>query len=155
MRHLIAEHTLDLDQANESTLQEFAQRVANQLKIYDGQVLSLVRTAQPAGPLNLETCSGLIGCWKVDLPHMGPDSVPLIYQAAEPLPGHNLDVMIDDRCARSFCLPKESKVTAKVDHSTFVMLIDKRGYERVGFPASDLTPEGLAHDIRELERERV
>jgi protein SCO1 len=44
-------------------------------------------------------------------------------------------------------------VTPKVDHSTFVMLIDKRGYERVGFPADQLTPEGLAHDIRVLERE--
>ena len=44
-------------------------------------------------------------------------------------------------------------VTPKIDHSTFVMLIDKRGYERVGFAADQLTPEGLAHDIRVLERE--
>jgi protein SCO1/2 len=44
-------------------------------------------------------------------------------------------------------------VTPKVDHATFVMLIDKRGYERVGFPADQLTPEGLVHDIRVLERE--
>lgn len=46
-------------------------------------------------------------------------------------------------------------VTPKVDHSTFVLLIDKRGYERVGFAADQLTPEGLAHDIRVLERERA
>ncbi len=46
-------------------------------------------------------------------------------------------------------------VTPKVDHSTFVLLIDKRGYERVGFPADELTPEDLAHDIRVLERERA
>jgi protein SCO1 len=44
-------------------------------------------------------------------------------------------------------------VTPKIDHSTFVLLIDKRGMERVGFPADELTPEGLAHDIRVLERE--
>jgi protein SCO1 len=44
-------------------------------------------------------------------------------------------------------------VTPKADHSTFVLLIDKRGYERVGFAADQLTPEGLAHDIRVLERE--
>ncbi len=44
-------------------------------------------------------------------------------------------------------------VTPKIDHSTFVLLIDKRGYERVGFPADQLTPEGLAHDIRVLERQ--
>ncbi len=44
-------------------------------------------------------------------------------------------------------------VDGKVDHSTFVLLIDKRGYERVGFPADQLTPDGLAHDIRVLEAE--
>jgi protein SCO1 len=46
-------------------------------------------------------------------------------------------------------------VTPKIDHSTFVLLIDKRGYERVGFAADQLTPEGLAHDIGVLERERA
>jgi protein SCO1 len=44
-------------------------------------------------------------------------------------------------------------VTPKVDHSTFVLLVDKHGYERVGFAADQLTPEGLAHDIRVLERQ--
>lgn len=44
-------------------------------------------------------------------------------------------------------------VTPKVDHSTFVLLLDKRGYERVGFAADQLTPEGLAHDIKVLERQ--
>ena len=44
-------------------------------------------------------------------------------------------------------------VEPKIDHSTFVLLIDKRGIERVGFAADQLTPEGLAHDIRVLERE--
>jgi protein SCO1 len=46
-------------------------------------------------------------------------------------------------------------VTPKIDHSTFVLLIDKRGFERVGFPADQLTPETLAHDIQVLERERI
>jgi protein SCO1/2 len=44
-------------------------------------------------------------------------------------------------------------VTPKIDHSTFVLLVDKKGVERVGFAADQLTPEGLAHDIRVLERE--
>ncbi len=44
-------------------------------------------------------------------------------------------------------------VTPKIDHSTFVLLIDKRGIERVGFPADELTPEGLAHDIGVLEHQ--
>jgi protein SCO1 len=45
-------------------------------------------------------------------------------------------------------------VTPKIDHSTFVLLIDKRGIERIGFPADELTPEALAHDIGVLQRER-
>ncbi len=44
-------------------------------------------------------------------------------------------------------------VTPKIDHSTFVLLIDKRGIERVGFAADQLTPEDLAHDIRVLQRQ--
>ncbi|MGI9184902.1 MAG: SCO family protein [Solirubrobacteraceae bacterium] len=44
-------------------------------------------------------------------------------------------------------------VTPKVDHSTFVILIDKHGLERIGFAADELTPEGLAHDIRVLQHE--
>jgi protein SCO1/2 len=46
-------------------------------------------------------------------------------------------------------------VEGNIDHSTFVLLIDKRGLERVGFAADQLTPEGLAHDIAKLQRERA
>jgi protein SCO1/2 len=35
-----------------------------------------------------------------------------------------------------------------------VLLIDQRGRQRIGFPVDQLTPEGLAHDIRRLESER-
>jgi cytochrome oxidase Cu insertion factor (SCO1/SenC/PrrC family) len=43
----------------------------------------------------------------------------------------------------------------KPDHTAFTLLIDKRGLERVGFPAEQMTPEALAHDIGVLERERA
>jgi protein SCO1/2 len=46
-------------------------------------------------------------------------------------------------------------VQGSIAHSTFVLLIDKRGIERVGFAADQLTPEGLAHDVRLLEQERA
>ncbi len=46
-------------------------------------------------------------------------------------------------------------VAGPIDHSTFVLLIDRRGIERVGFAADQLRPEDLAHDIRALERERA
>ena len=48
---------------------------------------------------------GPVGCWKVDLA-----SGNLAYQDPAPLPGGNVDVKLDDRCARGFCLPKEAKV---------------------------------------------
>jgi protein SCO1/2 len=40
-------------------------------------------------------------------------------------------------------------------HSSYVLLIDRNGIERVGFPADHLTPEDLAHDIGILQRERA
>jgi protein SCO1/2 len=36
------------------------------------------------------------------------------------------------------------------DHSAYVVLVDRTGRQRIGFPANHLTPEGLAHDIRRL-----
>jgi cytochrome oxidase Cu insertion factor (SCO1/SenC/PrrC family) len=46
-------------------------------------------------------------------------------------------------------------IHGRTEHSTFVLLIDKRGYERVGFAADELNPDALAHDIKVLERERA
>jgi len=39
-------------------------------------------------------------------------------------------------------------------HSAFVMLIDRRGFLRVGFPAGQLVPEDLAHDVKLLLGQR-
>ena len=39
----------------------------------------------------------------------------------------------------------------KLDHSAYVVLVDGRGRQRVGFPSQELTPEDLAHDIGLLE----
>lgn len=44
-------------------------------------------------------------------------------------------------------------VEGPISHSSFVLLIDKRGLERIGFAADQLTPEELAHDIAVLQRE--
>ena len=40
-------------------------------------------------------------------------------------------------------------------HNSYVVLIDKRGRQRVGFPIDHLTPEDLAHDIRVLLTQRA
>ena len=39
------------------------------------------------------------------------------------------------------------------EHLARLVLIDKRGFQRVGYPSSQVTPERLAHDLRVLERE--
>jgi len=44
---------------------------------------------------------------------------------------------------------------SRFDHSAYVLLIDKRGRQRVGFPMSELTPEGLAHDVKVLQSEQI
>lgn len=39
------------------------------------------------------------------------------------------------------------------EHQARYTLVDARGYQRIGFPGFAGTPEGLAHDLRMLERE--
>lgn len=39
------------------------------------------------------------------------------------------------------------------EHQARFTLVDARGFQRVGFPGSEATPERLAHDLRLLERE--
>lgn len=38
------------------------------------------------------------------------------------------------------------------EHTAFVIVIDKAGVERLGYPADQLTPESLAHDVGVLAR---
>jgi len=47
----------------------------------------------------------------------------------------------------------QPEIGPKENHSAFVLLIDKRGIWRIGYPVSQLTPASLAHDIGVLERE--
>jgi protein SCO1/2 len=37
-----------------------------------------------------------------------------------------------------------------LEHTAYVVLLDRTGRQRIGFPADKLTPEGLAHDLRLL-----
>ena len=39
------------------------------------------------------------------------------------------------------------------EHTAHVVLLDRRGVQRIGFPVDQLTPERLAHDVALLERE--
>jgi protein SCO1 len=39
------------------------------------------------------------------------------------------------------------------EHLARLVLVDKRGFQRIGYPSQEVTPERLAHDIRLLEKE--
>jgi protein SCO1/2 len=39
------------------------------------------------------------------------------------------------------------------EHQARFTLVDKRGFQRIGFPGSRATPEAIAHDVSLLERE--
>ncbi len=43
--------------------------------------------------------------------------------------------------------------SVKEEHTGRFVLVDKRGYQRVGFPLNQATPERLAHDVRILAAE--
>jgi protein SCO1 len=47
---------------------------------------------------------------------------------------------------------RPQSVTA--EHQARFTLIDARGFQRIGYPGSEATPERLAHDLALLERER-
>jgi hypothetical protein len=53
---------------------------------------------------------GPVACWKIEVSGNNPGA--LTYQPATPLPGRGLAVMLDERCARGFCLPAEAKLPA-------------------------------------------
>ena len=38
------------------------------------------------------------------------------------------------------------------EHTAYVVVLDRSGRQRIGFPFEKLTPEGLAHDLRLLEQ---
>ena len=43
--------------------------------------------------------------------------------------------------------------TPSSEHMARLVLVDKRGFQRIGYPSSQVTPERLAHDLRLLEKE--
>jgi hypothetical protein len=53
---------------------------------------------------------GPIACWSITVGGDNPGG--LTYQPATPLPGRGLSVMLDDHCARGFCLPRDAKLPA-------------------------------------------
>jgi protein SCO1/2 len=43
--------------------------------------------------------------------------------------------------------------TPQTEHMARLVLVDKKGFQRIGYPPNQVTPERLAHDLRLLEKE--
>ena len=41
--------------------------------------------------------------------------------------------------------------SAREEHQARIVLVDRRGFQRVGFPIEEATPERIAHDLRMLD----
>ena len=50
---------------------------------------------------------------------------------------------------RGFAVRPQS---ARAEHQARIVLVDGRGFQRIGFPIDQATPERIAHDVRLLER---
>ena len=48
---------------------------------------------------------------------------------------------------RGFAIQEQ---TVEIEHQARIVLVDGDGFQRIGFPAHQATPERLAHDLREL-----
>ena len=46
-----------------------------------------------------------------------------------------------------------AKQSVDEEHMARITLVDSRGFQRIGYPGAEATPERLAHDLRLLERE--
>jgi protein SCO1/2 len=40
--------------------------------------------------------------------------------------------------------------SARTEHQARIVLVDSRGFQRIGFPIDQATPERIAHDVRLL-----
>jgi hypothetical protein len=64
---------------------------------------------------------GSVGCWTIDLKNVDPktNSPGLVWQAPAPLPGHDVDVLLDGKCARGFCMPDDAKLDGNTAHMSW------------------------------------
>jgi hypothetical protein len=64
---------------------------------------------------------GTVGCWSIDLKNVDAktNAVGLVPKDAAPLPGHDVDVLLDGKCARGFCLPDDAKLDGNIAHMSW------------------------------------
>jgi protein SCO1/2 len=124
-------------------------------------VTFLYTTCEDTCPIQAQTVRGALDQLGHDVPAIAiavdpPHDTPQRARAflAEQRVLGRLDFVLGTRAElrplwRDFAIRPQS-VTQ--EHQARITLVDPRGYQRVGFPGSQATPERLAHDVRLLER---
>jgi protein SCO1/2 len=124
-------------------------------------VTFLYTTCEDTCPIQAQTVRGALDQLGHDVPAIAiavdpPRDTPQRARAflAEQRALGRLDFVLGTRAElrplwRAFAIRPQS-VTQ--EHQARITLVDPRGYQRVGFPGSQATPERLAHDVRLLER---
>lgn len=125
-------------------------------------VTFLYTTCQDSCPIQAQTVRGALDELGHDVPALAvavdpPRDTPERAQAflSKQRATGRIDFVLGTRAElrplwRGFAIQPQS-VTR--EHQARFTLVDARGFQRVGYPGSEATPERLAHDVRLLERE--
>jgi protein SCO1 len=125
-------------------------------------VTFLYTTCQDSCPIQAQTVRGALDELGHDVPALAiavdpPRDTPARAQAflAKQRATGRIDFVLGSRAElrplwRGFFIQPQS-VTQ--EHQARFTLVDSRGFQRVGYPGAEATPERLAHDLRLLERE--
>jgi protein SCO1 len=116
-----------------------------------------------------ETCPGMAQTVRGALDDLGRD-VPALAIAVDPprdTPGRARRFLAKQRATGrlAFVLGSRDELrpvwkgfaiqpqSVRQEHQARFTLVDRQGFQRIGFPGSEATPERLAHDLRLLDRE--
>lgn len=125
-------------------------------------VTFLYTTCQDSCPIQAQTVRGALDELGHDVPALAvavdpPRDTPERAQAflSKQRATGRIDFVLGSRAElrplwKGFAIQPQS-VTQ--EHQARFTIVDARGFQRVGYPGSEATPERLAHDVRLLERE--
>jgi len=126
-------------------------------------VTFLYTTCEDTCPIQAQTVRGALDQLGHDLPALAiavdpPRDTPERAQAflAEQRASGRIDFVLGSRAELRPVWKGFGRIqpqSVRREHQARFTLVDKRGYQRVGYPGSEATPERLAHDLRLLERE--
>ena len=126
-------------------------------------VTFLYTTCEDSCPIQAQTIRGALDQLGHDVPALAiavdpPRDTPERAQAflAEQRATGRIDFVLGSRAElrpvwNGFGRIQPQSVTR--EHQARFTLVDSRGFQRIGYPGAEATPERLAHDLRLLERE--